>query len=44
MKLAVLLSVIFLAMSNEIISLGVLCGWVFWFAAVLLREAGEHGY
>ena len=44
MKLAVLMSILFLCMSNEIISLCVLCGWVFWFAAVLLREAGEHGY
>lgn len=44
MKLAVLMSILFLCMSNEIISLLVLCGWTFWFAAVLIREAGEHGY
>lgn len=44
MKLAVLMSILFLCMSNEIISLLVLCGWVFWFAGVLIREAGEHGY
>ncbi len=44
MKLAVLMSIIFFCMSNEIISLLVLCGWVFWFAGVHIREAGEHGY
>lgn len=44
MKLAALMSIIFLCMSNEIISLCVLSLWVFWFAGKLIWEAGEHGY
>lgn len=44
MKLAVTMSIIFLLMNSEIISLCVLCGWVFYAAGMLMWKAGEHGY
>lgn len=44
MKLAVFMSAVLLCMNSEVISLCVLCGWVFYAAAVLMSKAGEHGY
>ena len=44
MKMAIVMSALFLMMNNEIISLCVVCGWVFFAIAVLFQKAGEHGY
>lgn len=44
MKLAVFMSVLFLCMNSEIISLCVLCGWMFYAVGVLMWKAGEKGY
>ena len=44
MRTAVIVSILLLLLGVEILSLTVLCGWVYYAVFVLFREAGRKGY